>query len=155
MTTDPGIPEWVLATMKQFCAFQERSMQDVKIRLKKFHLQEGMAEKIILELEKENFLDEARYAKAFAGGKLRINKWGKNKIYAALQQKKVPEFYILQGLADIDDEEYLQVLRDVISAKSREVKEADFNRRNKKVANFAISKGFEPRLVWDVLNYKE
>jgi regulatory protein len=130
-------------------------MYDVKLKLKAFRLQEGIADKIILELEKENYLDEARYARVFASGKLRINKWGRNKIFAALQQKRVPELFILQGLAEIGNEEYLQVLREVIAAKSREVKEKDFARHNRKVANFAISKGFEPRLVWDVINYKE
>jgi regulatory protein len=155
MLTDKNIPDWVLSRMKQYCAFQERCMADVKAKLKSFRLQEGMAERIILELEKENYLDEARYARGFASGKLRINKWGKNKIYAALQQKRVPELYILQGLSEIDEEEYLRVLRDVIAAKSRAVKEPDFNRRNQKVAKFAIAKGFEPGLVWDVLNYKD
>ena len=130
-------------------------MADVKSKLKSFRLQEGMAERIILALEKENYLDEARYAKGFASGKLRINKWGKNKIYAALQQKRVPELYILQGLSEIDDDEYLQVLRHVIASKNREIKEPDINRRNKKVAKFAIAKGFESGLVWDVLKYKE
>ena len=130
-------------------------MADVKSKLKSFRLQEGMAERIIIALEKENYLDEARYAKGFASGKLRINKWGKNKIYAALQQKRVPELYILQGLSEIDDDEYLQVLRNVIASKNREIKEPDINRRNKKVAKFAIAKGFESGLVWDVLKYKE
>ena len=155
MQTEKDIPDWVLGKMKQYCAYQERSMHDVKFKLKSFHLQEGIAEKIILELEKENYLDEARYAKVFASGKLRINKWGKNKIYAALQQKRVPEFFILQGLSEIDEDEYLHVLREVISAKSREIKEPDFDRHNQKVAKFAISKGFESRLVWDILNYRD
>ncbi len=155
MHSDASIPDWVLVKMKQYCAYQERCMYDVKLKLKAFHLQEGITEKIILELEKENYLDEARYARIFASGKLRINKWGRNKIFAALQQKRVPELFILQGLAEIGNEEYLQVLREVIAAKSREVKEEDFTKHNRKVANFAISKGFEPRLVWDVINYKE
>lgn len=152
---DSEIPAWALSKMQHYCAYQERCIQDVKAKLKAFHLQEGMEEKIILALKDDKYLDEARYARVFASGKLRMNKWGKNKIYAALQQKNVPEFFILQGLAEIDDSEYLQILRAVISAKSREVKEPDFNKHTKKVAKFAISKGFEPRLVWDVLNYKD
>lgn len=155
MPTDKNIPDWVLAKMKQYCAFQERCMFDVRTKLRSFRLQDGMEELVILELERENYLDESRYAKMFAGGKLRINKWGRNKIYAALQQKRVPEFFILQGLSEIDEEEYIHILREVISAKSRELKEQDFAKRNQKLAKFAISKGFEPRLVWDVLNYKD
>jgi regulatory protein len=149
------IPGWVLSKMQHYCAYQERCIRDVKTKLKSFHLQEGMEEKIILALKDEKYLDEARYARIFASGKLRINKWGKNKIYAALQKKNVPEFFILQGLAEIDDSEYIRILRGVVSAKSQEVKESDFDKHTKKVAKFAISKGFEPSLVWDVLNYKD
>jgi regulatory protein len=153
-TSSSRIPEWVLAKMQNYCAYQERCIQDVIIKLKSFHLQEGMEEKVILALKREKFLDEARYARVFASGKLRMNKWGKNKIYAALQKKRVPELFILQGLAEIEENEYLRILRSVISKKSKEVKEPDFDKHTKKVANFAISKGFEPSLVWDVLNYK-
>ncbi len=150
----PEIPDWVLSKMKQYCAYQERCMFDVKKKLKTFHLQEEVYESIILKLKKEDYLNEERFAKVFAGGKLRINHWGKNKIYAALQQKKVPELFILEGLSTIDDE-YMAVLHEVIAKKNNELKETDINRRNKKLAKFAISKGFEPKLVWDVLNYKD
>lgn len=153
--TDSDIPDWVLAKMMQYCAYQERSMYDVMTKLSTFHLQEGMNEKIIMRLKKENYLDEARFAKIYASGKLRINKWGKNKIYASLQRKQVPEFFILQGLNEIDEDEYIKVLREVISAKSKEVKEPDFEKHNRKVAKFAITKGFESRLVWDILNYRD
>jgi len=148
------IPDWVLSKMKQYCAYQERCMFDVKEKLKTFHLQEDVYDGIILQLKKEDYLNEERFAKVFAGGKLRINHWGKNKIYAALQQKKVPELFILEGLDAIDDE-YLSVLHKVIAKKNSELKDSDINRRNKKLAKFAISKGFEYRLVWDVLNYKD
>jgi len=148
-------PDWILSKMKQYCAYQERCMFDVKEKLKTFHLQEDVYESIILKLEKEDYLNEERYAKVFSGGKLRINHWGKNKIYAGLQQKRVPELFILEGLNAIDDDEYKSVLREVIAKKSNELKESDFNRRNKKLAKFAISKGFEYNLVWDVLNYKD
>ena len=148
------IPDWVLSKMKQYCAYQERCMFDVKEKLKTFHLQEDVYESIILKLEKEDYLNEERYAKVFAGGKLRINNWGNNKIYAALQQKRVPELFILEGLNVIDDE-YMSVLHKVIVKKNNELKETDIYRRNKKLAKFAISKGFEYKLVWDVLNYKD
>ena len=149
------IPDWIFSKMKQYCAYQERSMYDVKTKLKTFHLQDDVYESIILELEKEDYLNEERYARVFASGKLRINHWGKNKIFAALQQKKVPELFILEGINTIDDDEYTSVLREVIAKKNNELKESDINRRNKKLAKFAISKGFEYNLVWDVLNYKD
>jgi len=149
------IPDWVLSKMKQYCAYQERCMYDVKEKLKTFHLQEDVYEGIILKLKKEDYLNEERFAKVYAGGKLRINHWGKNKIYASLQQKRVPELFILEGLNAITDDEYLSTLHVIIAKKNTELKESDINRRNRKLAKFAISKGFEHNLVWDVLNYKD
>ena len=153
--TKTQIPEWVLSKMQQYCAFQERSMFDVKNKLETFHLQEDIYESVIIELERGNYLNEERFAKVFASGKLRINKWGKNKIYRALQQKNVPELFILEGLNEIDDHEYISILREVISKKSKEITETDFVKRNRKLANFAASKGFENNLIWDVLNFRD
>ncbi|MCD4695359.1 MAG: RecX family transcriptional regulator [Bacteroidales bacterium] len=150
--TNQQIPDWVFTKMKEYCAYQERSMFDVKSKLKTFHLQEGMDEKIIMNLKKKKFLNEARYAKNFASGKIRINKWGKVKIYAALQQKGVPEFFILQGLNQVDEKEYLDVLKNVIERKNKLLKEKDPAKRNQKLAKFATGKGFEPDEVWKVLN---
>jgi regulatory protein len=149
------IPAWVLSKMQQYCAFQERSMFDVKTKLKTFHLQDDIYDQVIIELKKENYLNEERYAKLFANGKLRINKWGRNKIYAALQQKKVPELFILEGINSIDVDEYFSILKNVIQKKSQELNEPDTFKRNKKLVKFALSKGFESNVIWKVLNIPE
>ncbi len=145
------IPEWALNRLRNYCAYQERCIMDVKIKLEEFHLHDNLNEAIINKLIEENYLDEERYARIFAGGKFRINKWGKNKIYHALEQKKVPELYILEGLNEIEDEEYLSTLRMIINQKRTQLKESDLSQRNKKLANFAIARGFEQNLVWNVL----
>ena len=150
-----NLPEWIVAKIKHYCAFQERSILEVRTKLKTFHLQENVFDAIINHLIDENFLNEERFAKAFVSDKFRLTKWGKNKIYLALQQKRVPELFILEALSEISQEEYLSVLRQLISKKSRELTEKDFRKRNHKLANFAISRGFEPTLVWKVLEYKE
>ncbi|MEZ5082110.1 MAG: regulatory protein RecX [Bacteroidales bacterium] len=147
----PEAPTWVLAKMKQYCAYQERCLFDVKSKLNTFHLQEGIDQQVILLLKKEKFLDEARYARNFANGKIRNNKWGKIKIYAALQKKQVPEFFILQGLNQIDENEYIKILTDIIISKNKLLKERDSFQRNQKLAKFAIGKGFEANVVWKVI----
>jgi len=146
------VPGWALSKLQNYCAYKERCMMDVKIKLQEFHLQEDLEEALINKLIEENYLDEERYARIFAGGKFRINKWGRNKIYHAMQQKRVPELYILEGLNSIEEEEYLSGLKNLIKKKAEQLKETDISKRNKKLANFAISRGFEQSLVWDVLN---
>jgi regulatory protein len=149
------IPDWVLSKMQHYCAYEERCIQDVKTKLRTFHLQEDVYDSIINKLIKEDYLNEERFAKVFAGGKFRINHWGKNKIYAALLHKGLPELFILEGLNEIDPHEYITGLRAIISKKSKEVIEPDFSKKIKKLANFAVSRGFESNLVWDVLNFKD
>ena len=149
------IPEWVLSKMQHFCAYEERCIHDVKTKLLTFHLQEDIYDGIINKLIKDDYLNEERFARAFARGKFRINRWGRNKIYAALQQKGLPELYILEGLNEIDPNDYITTLRSLISKKSAEVSETDFSKKIKKLANFAISRGFESNLVWDVLNFRD
>ncbi|MCB2218847.1 MAG: RecX family transcriptional regulator [Bacteroidetes bacterium] len=150
--TNRPIPEWVLSKMKHYCAYQERSIHEVKVRLKTFHLQEEVYDAVINQLINEGFLNEERFAKTFASGKFRINKWGRNKIYQALQQKKVPELFILEGLNEIDDMEYKQTLLELIQKKSETISEPKGFKRNRKLVNFAAGRGFEPRLAWEVVN---
>ncbi len=149
------IPNWVLSKMVHFCAYQERCMMDVRIKLKEFNLQEKIEEALVADLIKENYLNEERFARVFSGGKFRINKWGKNKIYRALQEKQVPELFILEALNEIDTVEYISTLKNLISKKSRELKETNIIKRNKKLATFAASRGFETNLIWDVLNFRD
>jgi regulatory protein len=149
------IPEWVLAKIQHYCAYEERCMSDVKSKLQTFHLHDDLPEAIINKLIRDDYLNEERYARVFAGGKFRINHWGRNKIYAALLQKGLPELFILEGLNEIDEQEYIKVLKGLLSKKSKEVTESNIALRNKKLANFAISRGFEHGLVWEILNVKE
>lgn len=148
---DTQPPQWVISKLQQYCAYQERCMFDVRKKLYEFHLQDGMNESIILLLKKENYLDEARYAKFFASGKIRINHWGKIKIYAALQQKQVPEFFILQGLNEVDEQEYLEILKKVIDTKNKSIKEPKADKRKLKLATFAAQRGFESDKIWKVI----
>jgi regulatory protein len=138
--------------MKHYCAYQERSIYEVKVRLKTFHLQEEVYDAVINQLINEGFLNEERFAKTFASGKFRINKWGRNKIYLALQQKKVPELFILEGLNEIDEAAYKKTLVDLIQKKNHELSDPKGFKRNRKLVNFAVGRGFESRLAWDVVN---
>ncbi|MCB0804765.1 MAG: RecX family transcriptional regulator [Bacteroidales bacterium] len=146
------IPAWALNKMKNYCAFQERCISDVRQKLSTFHLSDSLNEMIIQQLLKENFLNEERFAKVFAGGKFRINKWGKNKIFYALQSKGIPDLFIQEGLNEIDPDDYREVLVKLIVAKEGSLTESDLLKKKQKLATFAITKGFEQSLVWDVLN---
>jgi len=123
---------------------------DIEQKLHQWKAEDITIQKIINRLEKEDFLNEERYAKAFAVGKLRHNKWGRNKIIYALQQKHIPDLYIQIGIGEIDEEEYLNTLKALLSSKKTD--EKDDWKRNNKLVRYAIQKGYQADLCWKIIN---
>ncbi|RLD60432.1 MAG: hypothetical protein DRJ05_04655 [Bacteroidetes bacterium] len=146
------IPEWTYSKITHYCAYQERCVQDVRDKLKTLGVTENLMNPIIAELIKDNFVNEERFARLFASGKFRIKKWGKSKIYKALQQKRVPEFHILDALNEINDLDYCHTLGQLLKKKNSEIKEEDLRKRNQKLINFAHSKGYESPAIRKVMN---
>ncbi len=139
----------------KWCAFQERSQQEVRDKLFDYGLRSGDVEQMISRLITENFLNEERFAIAYAGGKFRQLGWGRTKIKLALKQKRVSEYCIRKALTALDDLAYLKKLHQVLSKRAKEEKEKNPIRRNYKLAQYAISRGFEPELVWEQLRNNE
>ncbi|MFT5619412.1 MAG: regulatory protein, partial [Arenicella sp.] len=103
-------------------------------------------------LEEEKFLNELRFAKAFAGGKFRVKSWGKIKISQALMQKKVKDEYIHIGLEEIDAEDYFQTLHRLMLTKNGQLgEELEPFKRKQKLFAYAASKGYEPDVIWAVI----
>ncbi len=142
-------PDYLLEKARNYCAYQERCIFDVKKKLLQWKATEDTVEEVIKKLKAENYINEERFVKAFALGKLRHNKWGRNKIYYALKQKQVPDLYIQIGLGEIDEAEYINTLKVILSSKKVKAKD-EFTRLNKLV-QYAVQKGFQPELIWKVL----
>ena len=144
-------PQQALLKAQTYCAYQERSQQEVRNKLYEWGLYAEVVEETISKLVTDNFLNEERFAVAFAGGKFRIKKWGRVKIKIELKKKKTSEYCIRNALSMITDKDYIQTLKKVLNEKSKQVKEKNAIKRNYKIGQHAISKGFEPDLVWDIL----
>ncbi|MBM3404474.1 MAG: RecX family transcriptional regulator [Bacteroidetes bacterium] len=151
MTTNEQIPELLKARIEHYCAVQERCVLEVKQKLVEWKIREKLIPLVIEQLKKDNFINEERFVKAFARGKFRISKWGRNKIIYALRQKGMPELYIAIGLEEIDPQEYLKALENLISKKAASLKGMEPAIRAGKLARFAIARGFESELVWKIL----
>lgn len=155
MAMIPVSPEKALSRAQKYCAYQERSQQEVRDKLYSWGLHKREVENILSNLIGDGFLKEERFAIAFAGGKFRMKKWGKTKIKIALKQKAVSDPLIKTALAQITDSDYRKALQAVINSKSKLVKETDPFKRKYKIASYAISRGFEPELVWEMLGTSE
>lgn len=134
-----------------FCAYQERSQKEVRNKLYELGLYPDEVEDVLTDLIMENFVNEERFAKAYVGGKFRIKKWGRKKIMIGLAPHKLSNYCIKKGMAEIDEEDYMQTLEDLVQKKADATRESDPFKKRNKVATHALYKGFESDLVWDVV----
>lgn len=144
-------PAQALGKIQKYCAYQERSHQEVKYKLQSYGLSSDEVDEIISRLITDNFVNEERFAKAFAGGKFRMKKWGRNKIEHELESLGLTKNCIARGLKEIDSSDYNKTLRILLKKKAEELSEENLFAKRNKVARFAISKGYEPELVWEMV----
>jgi regulatory protein len=143
-------PEAALLKLQAYCAYQERCHQEVVVKLFDLGIYGDNQDDIIAKLIAENFLNEERFAVSYARGKFRIKQWGKIRIRQALKMRNIPEYSIKKAMQGIDTEGgYLETLTKVISTKAKDY-EGD-RQQKQKLAAFAMSKGFESELIWEVL----
>ena len=139
--------------IKHYCAYQERSHKEVKEKLFSFGLYKTEVETLIVQLIEENYLNEERFAIAYAGGKFRMKLWGRQKIKYALKQKQVSDYCIKKALMAIDNDEYLNASKKLAAEKLATLKtEKNLLNKKKKLQQYLLQKGFEPSLIFETLN---
>jgi len=145
--------EEALSKLQAYCAYQERCHKEVRSKLLDLGIYGLDLDSIISDLIEDNFLNELRYAIAFAGGKFRIKKWGKFRIIRALRWNKVSEYCIKKAIkSELPDDDYIKTLREVIEKKNRLLHESNKFKRKQKLAKHANEKGFESHLIWEIIN---
>lgn len=141
-----------LEKARSYCAYQERSQQEVIQKLKSFKLSEDELNYVLLQLIQGDYLNEERYAQAYVSGKVRIKKWGKRKIKHQLKQKGLTDKCIESGFKEVDQEEYFETLKNVASYKWETVNEPNAYKKKQKVMSYLYGRGFETDLINEVLN---
>ena len=124
------------------CAQAEHCEQEMRDKMKRWELDETAQNHIIDRLTKERYIDNERYARAFVKDKIRYNKWGRRKVQQALWMKRIDADIQQRVLDEIDEKEYLDVLRPLLKQKRRSTKAADEYELNQKLVRFALSRGF-------------
>lgn len=135
-----------------FCAYQERTQQEVRNKLYSWGLYGDEVEEIIAFLIIEGFINEERFAIAYAGGKFRMNHWGRSKIRMGLQTKGVSPRCIETGVKAIDEVEYLQKIDYLIQKKQKGLTGHEEIKVKYRLYNYLISKGFESDIIWERIN---
>lgn len=142
-------PEEALSRMQRYCAYQERCHQEVRSKLLELGIYGDTLENVMAELIGDNFLNEERFARAFAGGKFRISHWGRLRIRRELQFRDISDYCIRKALAEIDESEYLDTLRQLLEKKAALLPEGPTRRM--KLFQLALRKGYEADLIGEVI----
>lgn len=144
-------PEQALQKLRHYCAYQERSHSEVKEKLFSLGVWKKDHDNIIASLIEDNYLNEERFAIAFAGGKFRIKHWGRVRIKYELKQKQVSDYCIRKALQQIEEPDYQKTLEKLAREKYKALKSDQYLVRKKKTIDYLITKGYEAPLISEIL----
>lgn len=141
-----------LATL---CAQAEHCEQEMRDKMKRWEIDETAQNRIIDRLVKERYIDNERYARAFVKDKIRYNKWGRRKVQQALWMKRIDNDIQQRVFDEIDDKEFLDVLRPLLKQKRKSTKAANDYELNQKLVRFALGRGFTFDIIRQCLEVDE
>jgi len=128
--------------LSALCAVREYCCDDMMRKMSKWNIPPEEAEKVIAKLVKNQFIDEERYARAFARDKFRYNHWGSVRIQMELKRRHIASRHIEEGLTELDDEDSIEALRNILKKKRPSVKGKNEYEIRGKLIRFALGRGF-------------
>lgn len=140
----------VLNKLKHFCAYQERCHEEVRSKLLSLKVYGDDLEEVMQALIEEDFLNEERFAKAFAGGKFRMKKWGRQKILRELKLRKISDYCVRKAMEEIPESDYTDTLNTLVDQAMKKYTGNGFVIRSRAAA-YLIAKGYEQERVWDAI----
>lgn len=138
--------------LEQYCAYQERCHKEVVQKLRLLGMQQQASDHIIAHLIANNYLNEERFAVAFARGKHRIKNWGKIRIEQELKMREISKYNINKAIKLLDEEDYLENFEKAAVKKWIDIREKDLSKKKQKWTAYFLRKGFEYNLIYDKLN---
>ena len=141
--------------LAQLCARSEHCQHDMLEKMRRWEMSDEAQARVMQRLVSERYVDDERYARAFVRDKIRYNKWGRRKVEQALWQKRIDEDIRQQVLDEVDDEEYLSVLRPLLKQKRRSTKAESDYELNQKLVRFALGRGYTYDIIRQCLDVSE
>ena len=142
-------------TLAALCAQAEHCQWEMLEKMRRWEVPEETQARVMQRLVKERYVDDERYAQAFVKDKIRYNKWGRRKVDQALWQKHIDEDIRKRVLDEVDDDEYLSVLRPLLKQKRKSTKANSDYEVNQKLMRFALGRGFTFDIVRQCIDVEE
>ena len=142
-------------TLAALCAQAEHCQWEMMEKMRRWEVDDAAQARVMERLVKERYVDDERYARAFVKDKVRYNKWGRRKVEQALWQKHIADDIRSRVLDEVDDEEYLSVLRPLLMQKRKSTKAQSDYELNQKLMRFALGRGFTYDIIRQCIDVEE
>lgn len=129
------------------CAQAEHCEYEMQEKMRRWEIADDTQARVMQRLITERYVDDERFARAFANDKVKYNKWGRRKVEQAMWLKHIAEDIRQRVLDSIDDEEYIAILRPLLQQKRRSVKARNDYELRQKLIKFAIGRGFTMDII--------
>ncbi len=129
------------------CAQAEHCEYEMQEKMRRWEIADDAQARVMQRLITERYVDDERFARAFANDKVKYNKWGRRKVEQAMWLKHIAEDIRQRVLDSIDDEEYIAILRPLLQQKRRSVKAHNDYELRQKLIKFAIGRGFTMNII--------
>ena len=144
--------EQALQKLAALCSQSEHCTSEMKEKMTRWGIDEDAQQRVVEYLVANRYVDDRRYARSFVNDKLKYNKWGPRKIEQSLWMKHIDESILREALDDVDNEEYISVLRPLMTSKRKTTKAETDYEMNQKLLRFAIGRGFTFEQVKEVID---
>ena len=144
--------EQALQKLAALCSQSEHCTSEMKEKMTRWGIDEDAQQRVVEYLVANRYVDDRRYARSFVNDKLKYNKWGPRKIEQSLWMKHIDESILREALDDLDNEEYISVLRPLLTSKRKTTKAETDYEMNQKLLRFAIGRGFTFEQVKEVID---
>jgi len=142
-------------TLTALCAQAEHCQWEMLEKMHRWEVPEEAQARVMQRLVKEKYVDDERYAEAFVKDKIRYNKWGRRKVDQGLWQKHIDADIRKRVLDEVDDDEYLSVLRPLLKQKRKTTKANSDYELNQKLMRFALGRGFTFDIIRQCIDVEE
>lgn len=141
-----------LIKLTALCSGAEHCSYEMTEKMRRWEIDEQTQARIMEYLTNEKYVDDSRFCRAFIREKMRFNKWGRRKIEMALFQKRIDKKMASEALDEVDNKEYIAILRPMLRQKERSVKANSEYEKNMKLIKFAMSRGFTFDVIKECLS---
>ena len=141
--------------LASLCANAEHCQYEMLEKMKRWELSDEAQARVMARLIEERYVDDRRYARAFVKDKICYNKWGRRKVQQGLWMKRIDKEIQDEVLNEIDEKEYLNVLKPLLKQKRKSIKANSDYELNQKLVRFAYGRGFTFEIIRQCLDVSD